>query len=80
MNIMEWVKDYDIGYVFGGFHFMKLDIERNREYLLNSSNELMAHKGKYYTCHCTGLEQYEYLKGLMGDRLEYISCGGVINL
>ena len=59
---------------------MKLDIERNREYLLNSSNELMAHKGKYYTCHCTGLEQYEYLKGLMGDRLEYISCGGVINL
>lgn len=34
---------------------------------------------KYYTCHCTGIEQYEYLKERM-PKLEYAASGDIIEL
>ena len=34
----------------------------------------------YYTGHCTGVEQYEFMKPLMGDRLHYISSGSVVEV
>lgn len=33
-----------------------------------------------YTGHCTGEEPYEIMKGIMGEQLQYIHCGDVIEL
>ena len=78
VNIMNWTKP-DV--LVGGFHFMKLDVQGDgKEYLDNSVKELMSYNCKYYTCHCTGIEQYDYLKTEMGDRLCYISTGEIFEV
>lgn len=80
LNIMDWVKEYNVGAVFGGFHYMKVDIEKDHEYLYDTSKKLLEHRTKYYTCHCTGIEQYNHMKDLMCECLEYVSAGKIINL
>lgn len=78
VNIMNWTKP-DV--LIGGFHFMKLDPQGDgKEHLDNSMEKLMSFNSKYYTCHCTGLEQFHYLKSKMGDRLNYISAGEIFRL
>jgi len=65
----------------GGFHFMKIDTDADgKERLLELGRRLMEFDAEYYTCHCTGTEQYEVLRGAMGDRLHYAACGAVIEL
>lgn len=65
--------------LIGGFHFSKADIntEQGRQFLTESAQMLCAHNCIYYTCHCTGVQQYEYLKALMQQKLHYISSGDV---
>lgn len=77
LNIVQWFKP-DI--LIGGFHFMKLDCENKEHeaFLSNAAKILMSYKTVYYTGHCTGIGQYEYLKAIMGDRLEYMSTGQTI--
>lgn len=77
LNIMHWLKP-DV--LVGGFHFMKLDIEDDKTILENSAELLKSFNTSYYTCHCTGVEQYEILKKLMNNQLYYISCGQQILL
>lgn len=66
--------------VVGGFHLVglplfnsiggsKKDIESIGEYLLNYPID------KLYTGHCTGIKAYRILKGILGDRLEYLPTG-----
>lgn len=77
LNIMEWTKP-DI--LVGGFHFFKVDINDGQsEFLDTAADILNGYNTSYYTCHCTGLEQYDYLKQKMHN-VEYISCGDVIEL
>lgn len=73
LNVSEWLKP-DI--LVGGFHFMKIQEERE---LLAAAEMLNKNNTEYYTCHCTGVPQYEYLKGVM-PRLSYLHCGEVIKL
>lgn len=79
LNISHWFKP-DV--LIGGFHFKKLDVDdgRGRETLDMSADELLNFNTVYYTCHCTGTEQYRYLKGRMGDKLSYLSSGQVIEI
>lgn len=78
LNIAEWFKP-DV--FVGGFHFMKLGLEGEDKAVLKRSAEvLLSHKTRYYTCHCTGEEQFEFIKGVMGERVEYIRAGQVIEL
>lgn len=72
LNIMEWFKP-DI--LIGGFHFMKLDPTDDSTELKKSAEQLKCFDTIYYTCHCTGVEQYNYIKGFMADSLNYLSCG-----
>lgn len=75
INILHWTKP-DV--LVGGFHFMKLDPNgEDRKHLDYAVTELNKLNCKYYTCHCTGLEQFEYLKSKMGDNLNYISTGQI---
>ncbi len=73
MDISEWFMP-DV--LVGGFHYSKLALDGK---LSGYAEFLDSFKTKYYTCHCTGTEQYEYMKKHMAD-LEYLSCGQSIEV
>lgn len=77
VNIVSW---FSPDVLVGGFHFMKQDLNENSCLLDKSAEELCDFNTKYYTCHCTGLEQFAYLKYRMGERLDYIAAGREINI
>lgn len=64
-------------HVIGGFHLYNRSANKNEdpamviqigEYLINTN-------AKYYTCHCTGIESYNRLKAVMGEKIDYLSTG-----
>lgn len=61
----------------GGFHFSKLDPDdpEDRASLVEAGKALWDCGAEFYTCHCTGVPQYELLKEVMGERLRYLSSG-----
>ena len=65
-----------VGYAFvmvqiGGFHLSKLPLD---ETLASYVDQLNAYQTVYYTCHCTGVEQFRFMQGRM-EHLRYISAG-----
>lgn len=74
LNIMEVFRP-DI--LIGGFHFMKI---QEAEVLKTAAEKLLAYGAVYYTGHCTGQKQYDYLKTVMGEKLHYIAAGTVLKL
>ena len=73
INIAEWFKP-DI--LVGGFHFMKLEPS---ELLRSYAETLDAFDIAYYTCHCTGTAQYEFMKPHIKN-LNYIAAGDTVIL
>ncbi|MDO5444894.1 MAG: MBL fold metallo-hydrolase [Eubacteriales bacterium] len=73
LNIMNWLHP-DV--LIGGFHFMKLNVNGvGRETLSQAAEILNTYSSEFYTCHCTGTEQYWYLKDRMGNKLHYLASG-----
>ena len=73
LNIAGW---FSPDVFVGGFHLSKLSLNNGDKNVLGETAEiLLKNNTKYYTAHCTGVEQYDYLKRIMGGRLEYISTG-----
>lgn len=67
--------------LIGGFHFKTLDPQRDGSTVLSqAAQSLLALPAVYYTCHCTGAAQYEFLKEKMGDRLFYLPAGSTLTL
>ncbi|MFA0814394.1 MAG: MBL fold metallo-hydrolase [Anaerofustis sp.] len=66
--------------VVGGFHLSNPDTGEGEDPALidEIAAYLSALPTKYYTCHCTGLASYQLLKERMGDQIEYLSTGGMI--
>lgn len=73
MDITEWFKP---DFLVGGFHFSKLELDKN---LQKYSQYLNRFNTMFYTCHCTGVTQYEFMKNHMAN-LEYIATGDVVNI
>ncbi|MBR5446384.1 MAG: MBL fold metallo-hydrolase [Clostridia bacterium] len=73
MDIMEWFRP-DV--LIGGFHFTKLSPGKELE---DAAGFLNGFPTVYYTCHCTGTEQYAFLQERM-ENLHYIACGETILL
>lgn len=72
LNIVHWLKP---NILVGGFHFMKLDVKSDdRKKLIDSAKILNKTDIEFYTCHCTGIEQFDFLKQYI-NKLKYISCG-----
>lgn len=65
----------------GGFHYSKIPVNGDgASRLYDYGKQLMSFGCKCYTCHCTGKAQFELLKKIMGDGVEYISAGAVIEI
>lgn len=59
---------------------MKLSTEGADKAVLDEAVEFLNKQpAKYYTCHCTGVTQYEYLKEKM-PKLEYAASDDIIEL
>jgi len=78
LNITKW---FHPDVLVGGFHFMKLDLDGDgKKAITCAAKELNSYPTSFYTCHCTGVEQYNYMKKLMGEKLQYLACGQEIVL
>lgn len=72
LNIMDWFHP-DI--LIGGFHLKEVKMDEEGKASLDSlAIELNQYPAEYYTCHCTGIDQYEYLKTRM-NHLHYLHTG-----
>lgn len=72
LNIVRWFRP-DV--LIGGFHFVKLT---DPAALTAAARELLDSPTKYYTGHCTGTEQFAFLKERMGNNLEAMPTGTVL--
>lgn len=73
MDITKWFKP-DV--LIGGFHFSKLPLDDKLKGYAKYLNEFHT---TFYTCHCTGVEQYEFMKQYMAN-LNYISTGDIVEI
>ena len=73
MNIADW---FNPDVLIGGFHFSKLPLDETLE---SYAEYLDGFGTEYYTCHCTGVVQFEFMKKSMKN-LNYLSSGQTILL
>ena len=73
LDIVEW---FSPDVLIGGFHVPKMALG---EELTALGDALSAHSTDYYTCHCTGTEQYAFLRERM-PRLRYLAGGETVIL
>ena len=76
-GILQIMEAFHPDILIGGFHFMKIESE---EVLETAARKLQEYDTVYYTGHCTGQKQFDYLKGVMGDKLHYIASGTVLDI
>lgn len=71
-----------VDYVIGGFHLHSVGSQKNAsgELIERLARRLLETGARYWTCHCTGAEPYAQLKRIMGDRIEYLATGGIIEI
>lgn len=67
-------------YVIGGFHLSGRFCNESDEIIEKTGRYLINTNAKFFTCHCTGIEPYNKLKNIMGDKIDYISAGSQILL
>lgn len=78
LNKAEEISATPIVAVFGGFHFK--DTPNVPEFGAILAKRLTQTNAVYHTCHCTSVPGYEVMKGLMGDKIEYIAGGNVVEV
>lgn len=69
-------------YVIGGFHLYNPLTKESESpaVIAEIGRYLLDTKAAYYTCHCTGMESYERLKSMMGDRIGYLATGDELTI
>lgn len=78
LNLVEWFRP-DV--LVGGFHFKGIEMDECGKAKLDKyAAKLAEFSTQYYTGHCTGVEQYEYLKKKMGSQVAYLSAGDIIEI
>jgi 7,8-dihydropterin-6-yl-methyl-4-(beta-D-ribofuranosyl)aminobenzene 5'-phosphate synthase len=78
LNIVQWLMP-DV--LIGGFHFMWADLNGPEGLKMDAAAKILgAQPTRYFTCHCTGVPQYQYLKSRMNGRLSYLASGQTITL
>lgn len=85
VNIVKGAIDYlgrtpDV--ILGGFHLSNpyWDTSEDEDTIDQIGQFLLETGAKYYTGHCTGQAAYERLKDNMGDQIDYLPGGSVIEI
>lgn len=73
LNLAEWFRP-DV--FIGGFHLSKWPCDKD---LTAVAQQLAAFDTTYITCHCTGVEQYEWMRSSL-PRLTYLAAGDTIEI
>ena len=76
-NKAEKLINNKISTVIGGFHLYNPPTKKyeNMDIIDGVANELFETQSSYLTCHCTGIKAFERMKGVLGERLKYLSAG-----
>lgn len=75
-GVLDLMRIFRPHVLIGGFHFFKIPLG---ETLASYADILAGYDTEYYTCHCTGTEQYAFMKERM-PRLHYISAGQKVEI
>ena len=79
-GIVNIAMSFQSDVLIGGFHFMNWDPEgKDRQNLAYAAETLLSLPTVYYTGHCTGQAQFNFLKERMGPRLHAITTGTVLH-
>ena len=76
-GIVNIARHFSPDILIGGFHLSK---QENLRELETVCRQLLATNTCYYTGHCTGEKQFAFMKNLMGDRLQKLSTGILIEV
>lgn len=74
INIIEKAEkiiNQKITHVIGGLHLMGTT---DQKFLTDFANELKKTNCNFYTCHCTGQDNFLFLKNILNEKINYISC------
>ena len=79
-NILDHLHALKKGFpshVIGGFHLYNRSRDKYEDPArVRQIGEYLKITGsKYYTCHCTGIEPYNNLKVIIGEKIEYLATG-----
>lgn len=66
-----------VTHVIGGFHIMR---DKSPELVRELAQRLGGLDIRYYTCHCTGQENFALLREEMGEQIEYVPTGTVLQI
>ncbi len=73
MDITQW---FQPDYLIGGFHFSTLPLD---EALAGYARFLAQFPTQFYTCHCTGCQQFQFMQQHMPN-LHYLAAGDTITI
>lgn len=79
-KVQEYIREETVDAVFGGFHTFN-PVNRQSEsalYLNLLAENLQKHSTVFYTGHCTGKRNFDFLKEKLGDKLQPMNTGTVI--
>lgn len=76
INIMQQAAKFEPTVCVGGFHLFNPDTGKTvpKEELDTIAVELDKIDAQFYTCHCTGVEAFEYINE-RASNIHYLSCG-----
>jgi 7,8-dihydropterin-6-yl-methyl-4-(beta-D-ribofuranosyl)aminobenzene 5'-phosphate synthase len=85
LNILDTFREkrgMNPSHVIGGFHLYSGSsaTSEDRSVVDELGTILMDTGAQFHTCHCTGIGPYEWLRGTMGDKIDYISTGTRLNI
>ena len=75
-GILNILRRFQPDILVGGLHLQKLPSDSPE--LREIAQQLAAFPTRYYTGHCTGPEQFDAMKQILGDRLQSIPTGTVL--
>lgn len=85
LNILDRYRELyggDPDVVISGFHMMKRHgySDEDITMIIDTALELRKLRTVFYTGHCTGVEPYNAMRKLMGDKLHYVHSGDEIRI
>ena len=79
-GILNIAEHFRADVLVGGFHFMKWNVEEKSSLLEQTANLLLSFPTRYYTGHCTGEAQFQFLKSRMDKQLSAFSTGQTLQI